>query len=39
MRVAGRRRIEEALSWEHQKVAHLRTYDRLLSREPAAQQG
>jgi glycosyltransferase involved in cell wall biosynthesis len=39
MRVAGRRRIEEALSWEHQKVAYLRTYDRLLSREPAAQQG
>lgn len=39
MRVAGRRRIEEALCWEHQKVAYLRTYDRLLSREPAAQQG
>lgn len=37
MRVAGRHRIEEALSWEHQKLAYLQTYDRLLSRQPAAQ--
>jgi glycosyltransferase involved in cell wall biosynthesis len=39
MREAGRRRIEEALSWEHQKIAYLQTYDRLLSREPVAQRG
>jgi glycosyltransferase involved in cell wall biosynthesis len=39
MGAAGRRRIEEALSWEHQKIAYLRTYDRLLSRERAAQPG
>jgi glycosyltransferase involved in cell wall biosynthesis len=39
MRLAGRRRVEEALSWDHQKFAYLQVFDRLLSREPATQRG
>jgi glycosyltransferase involved in cell wall biosynthesis len=38
MRLAGRRRIEEAFAWDHQRAAYLQSLDRLLDRDSVVQQ-
>jgi glycosyltransferase involved in cell wall biosynthesis len=35
----GRRRVEEQLAWDHQKIAYVQVYDRLLRRPARSSRG